>query len=69
MSFLSSVEVDNVSDNTSTTITFNCSTDYRQSVKLLILEKGIKNFQEGYFEIFQLGLEQFKKIKDKEVKS
>lgn len=47
-----------------TNIQFSCSHDFKQEAKITIMEKGVKNFQDGYLEIFQLGLEQFKKKKE-----
>ena len=47
-----------------TNLQFSCSQEFKQEVKIAIMEKGIKNFQDGYLEIFQLGLEQFKKKKE-----
>lgn len=47
-----------------TSISFSCSRDLKQSAKIAIMEKGIKNFQDGYLEVFKMGLEQFKKKKE-----
>lgn len=46
-----------------TNIQFSCTRDFKQAAKIAIMEKGIKNFQDGYLEIFKIGLENFKKQK------
>lgn len=38
-----------------------CDDDLKKETKKAILEKGIKNFQDGYLSIFKLGLKEFKK--------
>jgi hypothetical protein len=47
-----------------TNIQFSCSQEFKRDVKIAIMEKGINSLQDGYLEIFQLGLEQFKKKRE-----
>ena len=46
-----------------TKLTLYLDASYKDEVDEIILDKRIKNFQEGYRKIFDLGLEQFKKTK------
>lgn len=47
-----------------TNIQFSCSQEFKRDVKIAIMENGINSLQDGYLEIFQLGLEQLKKKKE-----
>lgn len=42
-------------------ITVICNDEFKRSVKAAILNSGIKNFQEGYKKIMEIGLKNFLK--------
>jgi hypothetical protein len=52
-----------MSDNIQERITILCTEDFKQEVKAEISKKGIKRFKDGYFKIFELGWQEFKKSK------
>lgn len=52
--------MDEKNENT-TKIQFKVNKDFKNNVKQAILEKGVNSFQDGYEQIFKMGLEVFKK--------
>lgn len=48
-------------------ITVTCSREFKRKVKSTILNNGIDNVQDGYLKMLELGEEQLRKSKKKEV--